>query len=1030
VKKILSAVAAVVGAGLAWAGCSQNTIPVVVRSLERSGRATFLCLKYPQTAMAPSQGLELEACATPGVVLGPTDYTIPHFISLVTQTARGEVAIVDVSADTVIDVDKSVPGFNFLPVGAAPTDILSTPAGTASFVSIGDPVRPAIFAIPTSKLPLWGDSRPPSFGDWPTCALPPGGVPTEMVLVADLTASPSDPGGRRAHCDGSPQAPPESGNTSGVDLTAETQLFGRLKLVVTLPELGEVDVIDAQDLLFRTPGSFEPCVIEHRVFLTGDAEVPTVPPTDDAGADIGADDVAVSDAPDDGGVASGDDGGASVDVSIDASSDQVGGADAPGGSGDAAPDSMMCRRVQPVPPRSNKPHPHAMALADDGRLFISDDSASLIHVVDVRDPCTATEKPPLWAYSAADPSRPVIAGAIAVSPLTKDGKRFVYASDVKNNGSLMIFDVSTTSTERTPLMREDLLYNPLEPPDRVLFASPIESMTFATHEVPLGKPDNTGTVPRGVLCDPAVAEDPNAPPDDFISAGAQPRRLRGTFAFLAMTGGEMQIVDVEDFDAPCRRPYDSDDSVLGCKEDTFIPKGGAGLPSASQEVSCNIVERHRPRSATFFTNAAQAGRHAPAMQTYPALYDKDGTAVVSDPSLPEALKLPKLLGPKLLESEVNADAWAYLATVLSTGANPTNELSSDPLAAQTNWVAFDLRSPRVHAAQIWNVTYEGVLPWFLGRRGRLQCRDENRRAIECETGDNPSTLELFDSSVGFCDGGTQGEDGKPGGDILEIIDDMPDPADPYWTTVVDQCSRQDCEEVFGTVDAPRVLDAGNPVGRDIVIQKSYQGKLSLKPSMATKWEYVGEGLPARQRHVPVSCCFPYPVAYTIRARQQWIVTAGVGGFAHRLIPDPAAAQLGPDQQACIESCDENLKLRNGRLKALIPCGAGETPPECDLAPTYEHPAFQNAQLRFAVWDIEGTNCKTPPCSGRVRDRYFSFQEVGGFVPMRLPLSSQSLVLPQSIRYVRGLDMLAIPDAVSMGLMLFDLNRLVTTSYFY
>jgi hypothetical protein len=50
--------------------------------------------------------------------------------------------------------------------------------------------------------------------------------------------------------------------------------------------------------------------------------------------------------------------------------------------------------------------------------------------------------------------------------------------------------------------------------------------------------------------------------------------------------------------------------------------------------------------------------------------------------------------------------------------------------------------------------------------------------------------------------------------------------------------------------------------------------------------------------------------------------------------------------------------------------------------------------------------------------------------MRFGLSSQSLVLPQSVRYVRGLDMLAIPDAASMGLMLFDLNLLVTTSYFY
>jgi hypothetical protein len=424
------------------------------------------------------------------------------------------------------------------------------------------------------------------------------------------------------------------------------------------------------------------------------------------------------------------------------------------------------------------------------------------------------------------------------------------------------------------------------------------------------------------------------------------------------------------------------------------------------------------------------------MQTYPVLYDKDGTAIVSDPSLPEALKLPKLLGPELDKDVIDQAAWPYLATVLSSGAIPGSGLSSDPVTAPANWVAFDLRSPRVHASQIWNVTYEGMLPWFLGRRGRLQCRDESKSAIECETGDNPSTLELFDSSVGFCDGGTQGEDGKPGGDILEITDDMPDPADPYWTTVAGTCSRQDCEEVFGTPDAPRVLDSGNPVGRDIIIEKSYQGKLTLKHSVATKYEY-DETSPDgfRARHVPVSCCFPYPVAYTIRAAQQWIVTSGLGGFAHRMIPDPDAVRsgVGPDLQACIPSCDPNLALRNGRLKALTPCAGNLKPPACDAVPTYDKPAFQNPQLRFAVWDVEGTSCMTPPCSGRVRDRYFSFQEVGGFIPMRLTLSTQSLVLPQSVRYVRGLNMLAIPDGVqgvSMGLMLFDLNRLQTTSYFY
>jgi hypothetical protein len=48
VKKIVAALAVLVGSGLAWAGCSQNPPVVSVRSLERSGRAAFLCIRYPR----------------------------------------------------------------------------------------------------------------------------------------------------------------------------------------------------------------------------------------------------------------------------------------------------------------------------------------------------------------------------------------------------------------------------------------------------------------------------------------------------------------------------------------------------------------------------------------------------------------------------------------------------------------------------------------------------------------------------------------------------------------------------------------------------------------------------------------------------------------------------------------------------------------------------------------------------------------------------------------------------------------------
>jgi hypothetical protein len=504
------------------------------------------------------------------------------------------------------------------------------------------------------------------------------------------------------------------------------------------------------------------------------------------------------------------------------------------------------------------------------------------------------------------------------------------------------------------------------------------------------------------------------------------------------------VIDLDDFDVQCRRPRYSDDEALGCSDMQPPPNG---WPSASQEASCKVVEPHRLRSANFLTNADQGGRHAPAMQTFPALFEKDGTALGSDPSRPETANLPKLLGPELNAPQKDPAhdqaSWPLLGTVLASDATPNNGLFSAPCfdanpdddvpptcPPQANWVAFDLHAPRAHVTQVWNVTYEGVLPWFVGRRGRLQCADPSKKAIDCEVGDNPSHLDLYDSSVGFCNGGAQGEDMAPAGDILEIIDDMPDPADPYWSTVAGTCSRSDCEEVFGTIEAPRVLDQGSPVGRDIAIAKSYQGHLTLKNSVASK--VVGQDTSGNNtyRHVPVTCCFPYPVAYTVRAGNQWIVTGQATGFSHRLIADESPNRE-PDP-ACVESTKPEHVLRNGRVVARstsdpVPTYDDATPEKAGVAKTPG--VFYNPQMRFVLWDVEGDTCQSKPCSGRVRDRFFSFQEVGGFAPMRFSLSTQ-VILPQSIHFVRGLQMLAIPEPVSQGLMLFDLNRLVTTISFY
>ena len=243
-----------------------------------------------------------------------------------------------------------------------------------------------------------------------------------------------------------------------------------------------------------------------------------------------------------------------------------------------------------------------MAFSDDGRLFVSDDEASVIHNLDTSDVCSLVARPPLLPVSALDPSRAVVSGAIAVSPLTSDNKRFVYAVDIKDRGSVMVFDVSPDSTVRTPILRPDVIENPNEPADRIAFNSPVQSLTFARHDRPLGTPDPvTGLLPRGVAtaCDPNLARGatsplvPYLPPTDFVSAGAGPTTLRGVFGFLVLATGQMAVIDVEDFDAACRRPQGTDDKRLGCAGGDVTANS---FPSASQEVSCRVVERNRARS--------------------------------------------------------------------------------------------------------------------------------------------------------------------------------------------------------------------------------------------------------------------------------------------------------------------------------------------------------------------------------------------------------------------------------------------------
>ena len=71
---------------------------------------------------------------------------------------------------------------------------------------------------------------------------------------------------------------------------------------------------------------------------------------------------------------------------------------------------------------------------DDGTLYIADGEASVIHRLDVSDPCAPAVRPSLVATTSDDPTRVVTTRQLALSPLTLDLKRYLYAIDDADAG--------------------------------------------------------------------------------------------------------------------------------------------------------------------------------------------------------------------------------------------------------------------------------------------------------------------------------------------------------------------------------------------------------------------------------------------------------------------------------------------------------------------------------------------------------------------------------------------------------------------
>lgn len=234
----------------------------------------------------------------------------------------------------------------------------------------------------------------------------------------------------------------------------------------------------------------------------------------------------------------------------------------------------------------------------------------------------------------------------------------------------------------------------------------------------------TGVAAVGTFCDPRPSANGSVAAEyrtsSTYTSGAGPRNLRGVFGFVALASGQVAVVDVEDWDAACRRPVatnpDGTEDFRGCSNDPvdvpYFTEDGTedALRTVSGEASCRVVEQHRARSGTYVLTSPDTGARAPSIRSFPRLSAPEGGNLPSDQS-EDGLQNPKLLAVDYVSpSGGTTPAEAYISSSLYRhGAEGNSNLETDPSLATQATLALMQREPRAFADEETSITYEGTL---------------------------------------------------------------------------------------------------------------------------------------------------------------------------------------------------------------------------------------------------------------------------------------------------------------------------------
>jgi hypothetical protein len=496
------------------------------------------------------------------------------------------------------------------------------------------------------------------------------------------------------------------------------------------------------------------------------------------------------------------------------------------------------------------------------------------------------------------------------------------------------------------------------------------------------------------------------------------------------------FIDVEDFDAPCRRPSSLNPSAVedfrGCKGDPDLPDlkeyANATGPTVSNEVSCRMVEPHRARSSNLGITSSTVGIRAPSLRTFPQLKAPD-TAPQGN-----SKQRPKLLGVDFpgVAADAPAPAMVYVGSTLYThsldpnDSNVVDALVLDPGPAERHSVVLPFVEPRAYpSSNDLTLTYEGAITGSLASGflqefpsqappvglvpGALLLRDSVRY---CDSGVNDIALmKDVGSSLGIDDPTKLEKFARDHADLVVITADFPADTDAYWRgRPAGRATRAECEATFGKFDDKRLRDT-----RDFTIIDAQQGLLSLVPK-TTPDDPVAAAALAQL----ADDCFPAGSTYVIRASNQWVLRGSASGFRHKIVAAWRNDGQG-DYLECVSDCNPRKQHYESRVFEIsspaqqadfcvAKAATGVTLKEAASRCIHDTPTE-----RFAVYRGEAAS---------YRDMTFNWQTIGGFASLHIDLRAVSpAASPQNLVGLPGFNWLSVVDAASLGLALVSLDTL-------